>query len=1162
MYKIHQRTGGRNRFRNIACAVLLCLSEIICSGRQDIEAAGMYMQSEALTEDSESGGFIPDEYSNQLQNYIPHTYGDCRTSFLGKYSSGGYQAVIYHEGKVYVQNMSDTYEIKSTKEIELELPIWGGVYLGETNNYIVCGDTYMSDLEGGGEVYRIIKYDKEFRRLDSISLTGRDTYTKVPFDGGNVSIDESGNFLTVYTSRMRTDGHQTNIAICINTDDMTVYHTSDAAYVEDSFRQICKYDQEELVYVDVADAEPLRSVYIQFDGKGTPLVDLAGESGSSVSDNGELSGLGISDTDYLVVGSYIKDEIYNIYLSVINKNSREVKKRWLMESSAFSAKVSANPRITKIRDDRFVVMWSGGNALYYILVDGGGNIVSERKEITAPITDCEPLYENGKILWLSAANGTVTIHEITDFSENGVYDPQEQELKQSDHAWDGTADLSWYDKNQTEFEITTAEQLAGLAQLANEGNTFEGKKINLQNDIFLNESPYEYANEWIPIARSGNDNDDGSDNNVFRGTFNGNKHKIYNMRTGDKNDGGLFGHIGQEGVVKCVDISQGHLYSGGCIANVNEGIISFCNNASATGSTKGYIGGICNTNYELVYGCKNFGMVWGWSSSAGGIVGTNRRKVSACSNHGLVSGDSAGIVYLNHGYIYNCYSKGLISDVLVKGGGIQSGREINGIAAVNNNILENCYFAGTLADSAGAWMGAYAVCRGQHAKALNCYTIPLERNRDKTVNEVSADEMKSMDFVRKLDRQTNSVFSVWREDTDNRNDGFPITAADVSYNTGQCKIQPEAWILDGKKLIEVNLSKKQYAFSFPCYYNESEPILTIENTEIAEVSETPGDFGEPVILLKKAGTTAVSIHFDETENNSSEDYQLTLTIHDDTEGDHTGPGDETDKRDIGKCSITLSPSYAFYTGEEIKLQITVEDGEKTLQEGVDYEVSYRDNIEIGLATVEITGKGDYAQTVTKRFAIVPAGAQTPKPSETPTQSRPPLQTAPTSAQPPSQTALPPGQTSSGPRIIIQKKTADTGDGADEDNDFEDEDEKLSKGDYLMAGNIGYKITKLKKKTGELAVVCVKSKKSKAYVIPGKVKKQGITFTITSIQANAFKGCKKAKTLTVKATGIRIIAKKALSGLDKKIQIKVPGTKVKKYRAMLQKCGYAKNIKSF
>ena len=49
--------------------------------------------------------------------------------------------------------------------------------------------------------------------------------------------------------------------------------------------------------------------------------------------------------------------------------------------------------------------------------------------------------------------------------------------------WDGNVDTSWYSSNKNTFTITTAEQLAGLAQLVNNGNNFAGKTINLGDDI-------------------------------------------------------------------------------------------------------------------------------------------------------------------------------------------------------------------------------------------------------------------------------------------------------------------------------------------------------------------------------------------------------------------------------------------------------------------------------------------------------------------------------------------------------------------------------------------------------------------------------------------------------------------------------------------------------
>ena len=43
--------------------------------------------------------------------------------------------------------------------------------------------------------------------------------------------------------------------------------------------------------------------------------------------------------------------------------------------------------------------------------------------------------------------------------------------------WDGTVDISWYRDNESTFEITSAEQLAGVSQLALDGNSFEGKQL-------------------------------------------------------------------------------------------------------------------------------------------------------------------------------------------------------------------------------------------------------------------------------------------------------------------------------------------------------------------------------------------------------------------------------------------------------------------------------------------------------------------------------------------------------------------------------------------------------------------------------------------------------------------------------------------------------------
>ena len=54
----------------------------------------------------------------------------------------------------------------------------------------------------------------------------------------------------------------------------------------------------------------------------------------------------------------------------------------------------------------------------------------------------------------------------------------------------------------------------------------------------------------------------------------------------------------------------------------------------------------------------------------------------------------------------------------------------------------------------------------------------------------------------------------------------------------------------------------------------------------------------------------------------------------------------------------------IYTGSELKPVVVVTNGNKTLVKDVDYTVSYANNINVGIATVTINGKGEYDEDVT------------------------------------------------------------------------------------------------------------------------------------------------------------------------------------------------------
>ena len=70
--------------------------------------------------------------------------------------------------------------------------------------------------------------------------------------------------------------------------------------------------------------------------------------------------------------------------------------------------------------------------------------------------------------------------------------------------------------------------------------------------------------------------------------------------------------------------------------------------------------------------------------------------------------------------------------------------------------------------------------------------------------------------------------------------------------------------------------------------------------------------------------------------------------------------------------VSLGETSFIYDGSEKKPAVTVVDGEPSILTANDYDVAYSNNVEVGQATVAVTGKGNYAGEVLKHFTISPA----------------------------------------------------------------------------------------------------------------------------------------------------------------------------------------------
>ncbi len=249
--------------------------------------------------------------------------------------------------------------------------------------------------------------------------------------------------------------------------------------------------------------------------------------------------------------------------------------------------------------------------------------------------------------------------------------------------WDGTSDTSWYDEEETELHISTAEELAGLAQLVNNGQSLTGQTIYLENDIYLNDiSNYESwgakspANEWAPIPS-------------LSGTLDGNGHTIYGMY-----------------------ISKSESYS---TANLRseDTFAGFCRICK---------GNICNLNMDSTY-----------------IEVTQSGYISVGMNYSDYDMCGAGSIcgYCMYGSVYNCTVSGNIQITLKPYSTMSSNfiiSAVGGIAGKNTGTIAQCasyvnisaeikhdyYCKGELFAGGICGSGGYSIEQCKNAGTINC----------------------------------------------------------------------------------------------------------------------------------------------------------------------------------------------------------------------------------------------------------------------------------------------------------------------------------------------------------------------------------------------------------------------------------------------------------
>lgn len=129
---------------------------------------------------------------------------------------------------------------------------------------------------------------------------------------------------------------------------------------------------------------------------------------------------------------------------------------------------------------------------------------------------------------------------------------------------------------------------------------------------------------------------------------------------------------------------------------------------------------------------------------------------------------------------------------------------------------------------------------------------------------------------------------------------------------------------------------------------------SIDNSDTIEMT-VDSDTQSVSLVGQKPGSATVTATFKGVDGNPIEGVSISKTY-------------TVMPLDISKATVTVPGEHA-YTGHEVEPKPLVSMSGTELIEGVDYTVSYSNNVEIGQATVTITGIGNAAGTASGTFAI-------------------------------------------------------------------------------------------------------------------------------------------------------------------------------------------------
>ena len=384
------------------------------------------------------------EKQDYIGNWKNNTY-----SYLAETDENNLMLVSVNQS-IFIEYYTSTFKKVGEKEIALELPLWGGFFASTDGCYYVVEGQLNPDDSNEVETFRFIKYDKDWNRIQSLSVFGSNT--SGPFEASGLTMLDFENLLFVRTAHLiyaGSDGvkHQTNCFFAVDKTDMSLVYKQtgiDASYLQytsHSFNQLHTIKNGFYAGIDHGDAYPRAIVlgknkYSISEMKGgacytTPICKIPGETGNNFT-GVKVGGFSSSETHYLTAYTLMDTTNFNqnfrrtqnLYITatpdLLNGFGEHIHRQVTFHEEGSES--VRTPHLVKYGKNDFLLLWSREEKVYYMHIDGDGTL-GEPYSFDGHLSDCLPILYNGYVTWYVTDGSSLDFYRIdlTDLSKHECF---------------------------------------------------------------------------------------------------------------------------------------------------------------------------------------------------------------------------------------------------------------------------------------------------------------------------------------------------------------------------------------------------------------------------------------------------------------------------------------------------------------------------------------------------------------------------------------------------------------------------------------------------------------------------------------------------------------------------------------------------------------------